>query len=83
MKLLLTAAAAVTAALTLTGCPNRDPEPVPPPRTSTGGQSLKVKPVTRSGTSGTAPAAEISYFQGTLDEAFTRRPRTDDRPEFR
>lgn len=83
MKFLLTTLVAATAALTLTGCPSRDPEPIPPPRTSSGVQSLRVRPVTHSGGSGTAPAAEISYFQGTLEEAFTHRPRTDDRPEFR
>jgi hypothetical protein len=26
---------------------------------------------------------EINWFQGTLEEAFTRRPSIEDRPQFR
>jgi hypothetical protein len=83
MKLLLVAAVVVTATLTLTGCPNRDPQPVPAPRSSASVHRPQERPVTRSDGTSAAPAAQISYFQGTLEEAFSRRPRTDDAPQFR
>ena len=56
--------AVATAALALGACQDkRRPEPVPPPQSALRGAH-------------TAPAgvSEISWFQGSLDEAFARRP---------
>ena len=63
--------AAVVAAIALLGCPDKRPEPVPGP------QSAPAPPASgethASGTHGAAGASEISWFQGTLEEAFSRR----------
>ncbi|MBS0581391.1 MAG: hypothetical protein JSR36_19210 [Proteobacteria bacterium] len=88
MRALLTAVAVLAAALALGGCPNRQQPPVPGPRSST---STAARPgsVPRSAPGDVEDARErnspdeINWFQGTLEEAFTRRPRTEDRPRFR
>lgn len=66
MRAFLVTAALATAALALGACHDKRPkEPVPPPQSSarlSAGQS-KIPEV-----------REISWFQGTLDEAFARSP---------
>lgn len=60
--------AVATAALALGACQDkRRPEPVPPPQSGLqqGGVSGRAAP---------AGVSEISWFQGTLDEAFASRP---------
>jgi hypothetical protein len=78
MRALLITAAAVGAAIMLAGCPHKRSEPVPgpqsaPARTATGAPAQHS--VTVSGRAAPARgASEISWFQGTLDEAFSPRP---------
>ena len=60
-------AAVATAALALGACQDkRRPEPVPPPQSALQGG--------RSGQAAPADVSEISWFQGSLDEAFAHRP---------
>jgi len=61
MSSLWRAAAVVIAAIALSGCPDRRQEPVPGPRSGIGAPHHN------------APASEISWFQGTLEEAFSHR----------
>jgi hypothetical protein len=88
MRSLLTAVAVLAAALALGGCPKRQQQPVPGPR-SAATASARPGTVPRSAPSRAEDAQErnspdeINWFQGTLEEAFTRRPRTEDRPRFR
>jgi hypothetical protein len=85
MRSLFTTAAAVIAAIALCGCPYKKPqEPLPGPKVS-------LTPALPSGRAtahpsahgGTEPPAEIRWFQGSLDEAFTRLPSTGDHPQLR
>jgi hypothetical protein len=78
MRALFITAAALTAAIILAGCPNKKPEPVPGPQSATvpGGASAgRAPPSTMA--DARAPdergASEISWFQGTLEEGFSRR----------
>jgi hypothetical protein len=88
MKALLSTVAVIVIGLALEGCPNRQQQPVPGPKSST------VSGLQPGAPSGAGPAAagapqtrgspdEINWFQGTLEEAFTRRPAIEDRPQFR
>jgi len=70
-------AAVATAATLLSGCREKKPEPVPPPQSL-----LTQRTAADRGTQGNTAAAdspgqhrgvsEISWFQGTLEEAFSR-----------
>ena len=76
MRSLLNTAAVVTAAIALGGCPNKRPEPVPGPQ-SAPAQSAPTSDERDDNTRRTAGvrshhASEISWFQGTLEEAFSR-----------
>ena len=59
MKSLFITAAVVTAAIALGGCRGKRPQPVPGPQSAQATASHGV--------------SEISWFQGTLEEAFSRR----------
>jgi hypothetical protein len=88
MRSLLITAAVVTVAMALTGCPNRQQQPLPAPRSSAvSGIVPNTTPHTAAPASGNARQPdspdEISWFQGTLEEAFSRRPCTEDHPPFR
>jgi hypothetical protein len=87
MRSLLITAAVVTAAIALGGCPyHRQQPPVPGPQTS-------VTPALTHGAARHTDAERssrhdptpdpISWFQGTLDEAFSRRPCRCEQPQFR
>jgi hypothetical protein len=85
MRSLFFTAAGVIAAIALCGCPYKKPEePVPGPKVS-------LTPALSSGRAAMPAAhgaaeehpAEIRWFQGTLDEAFTRLPCTGDHPQLR
>jgi hypothetical protein len=86
MKSLLTTAAVVTAAIALCGCPYHRQQPVPGPQSSaTPGSALGAalhRAVPHPATSAHA-ASEISWFQGTLEEAFARRPCPGTHTQFR
>jgi hypothetical protein len=70
MRSLLITVAAVIAAGALAGCRDKKPEPVPPP------QSARLEHYDAPGNSDCPQAhrgvSEISWFQGTLEEAFAR-----------
>jgi hypothetical protein len=78
MRSLLITLAAGTAALVLSGCPDRWTDPVPviqssdtPAKTGSARHTLHEH-AAHEGHSG-HHVSEISWFQGTLDEAFSRR----------
>jgi hypothetical protein len=88
MRSLLMTAAVVTAAIALGGCPHKRPQPVPGP------QSAAAHSVTtstnerddvgrRSASTRGHRASEISWFQGTLEEAFSRTSCHERRALFR
>ena len=64
MKSLFVTAAVVTAAIALGGCRGKRPQRVPGPQSA---------PAHSAPTSGSHDVSEISWFQGTLEEAFSRR----------
>jgi hypothetical protein len=78
MKSLFMTAAVVTAAIALGGCPGKRQKPVPGPQSapaqSTPTSSNQRDDDTRhiAATRGHG-VSEISWFQGTLEEAFSRR----------
>ncbi len=87
MRVFLSTLVVAMIGLALAGCPNRQ-QPLPGPKSST------VSGLVREPPARPAPAApqvsqgrdspdEINWFQGTLEEAFTRRPLVEDRPQFR
>jgi hypothetical protein len=81
MRSLLNTAAVVTAAIALGGCPDKRREPVPGPQ-STPTQSAPTSEDAHSSkppTVRTHGASEISWFQGTLEEAFARRACSESR----
>lgn len=86
MRSLFTSAV-VTAAIALCGCPYHKRQPIPGPQSSlsfgmsAGGASHRGTEY--SGSDEHQPPAEIRWFQGTLDEAFSRRPCTEDHPQLR
>jgi hypothetical protein len=78
MRSLLMTAAVVTAAIALGGCPHKRPQPVPGPQSS----PVQSAPTSnerdddnqRTAGARSHRASEISWFQGTLEEAFSRTP---------
>ncbi len=87
MRALLSTVAVIVVGLALGGCPNRQQPPVPGPKSSTvsgllPGSATHAAPAA-SGSQGRDSPDEINWFQGTLEEAFTRRPATDERSPFR
>ena len=86
MRSLFITAAVVTAAIALCGCPYHRQQPVPGPQSSaTPGSALGAalhRELPHRGTSAHA-ASEISWFQGTLEEAFAPRPCPAAHPQFR
>jgi hypothetical protein len=72
MKSLLNTAAVLTAAIALGGCPDKRPEPVPGPQSAVLPSSAGA-PVHEAQRSAPHGASEISWFQGTLEEAFSHR----------
>jgi hypothetical protein len=88
MRALLSTVAAIAAALALAGCPNREQQPVPGPKSSTLSGALPSAPAYSAPAAPATPRErgspdEINWFQGTLEEAFSRRPSTEDHPQFR
>lgn len=71
MKALLHMAAVVIAAIALGGCPDKRPEPVPGPQSTPAKSPSSGVAHAKSG-AGRHGADEISWFQGTLEEAFSR-----------
>jgi hypothetical protein len=88
MRALLSTVAVVVISLALAGCPNRQQQPLPGPKSATAsglGPHAPSPPVPSPAATpqGRDSPDEINWFQGTLEEAFTRRPATEDRPQFR
>jgi hypothetical protein len=88
MRALLSTVAVIVAGLALAGCPNRQQPPVPGPKSATvsglvPGSASQAEPAASGNPQGRVSPDEINWFQGTLEEAFTRRPSTDDRSPFR
>jgi hypothetical protein len=71
MKSLFITAAVVTAAIALGGCRGKRPQPVPGPQSA---PVLSDDYTQRSAATDGRGVSEISWFQGTLEEAFSRRP---------
>jgi hypothetical protein len=68
MRSFLITATVATAALALGACHDKRPqEPVPPPQSA-------ARLATAAGHDKIREVSEISWFQGTLDEAFARAP---------
>ncbi len=87
MRALLSTVAVVAIGLALAGCPKRQ-QPLPGPKSATVSGLLPPAPSPSAPAVAPAPPArespdEINWFQGTLEEAFTRRPPVEDRPQFR
>jgi hypothetical protein len=86
MRSLFITATVVTAAIALCGCRYHKQQPLPGPQSPAASGSTADAALHREmshGGTGTHAASEISWFQGTLEEAFSRRPRTADHPQFR
>ena len=88
MRSLFITAAVVTAAIALGGCPNKRREPVPGPQSAAAhnvpASSDERDDASRRDTStGGQRASEISWFQGTLEEAFSRTSCHEPRALFR
>ena len=89
MRALLSTVAVIVVGLALGGCPNRQQQPLPGPKSSTVSGTRARQPLpTPSRPHPASPPGrdspdEINWFQGTLEEAFTRRPSTEDRSPFR
>ena len=77
MKSLFMTAAVVTAAIALGGCPGKRPKPVPGPQAapaqSTPTSSNERDDHRRNAATRGHGVSEISWFQGTLEEAFSGR----------
>ena len=76
MRSLLMTAAVITAAIALGGCPKKRPQPVPGPQ-SAPAQSAPTSNERDDDSRRTAGirghrASEISWFQGTFEEAFSQ-----------
>jgi hypothetical protein len=86
MRSLFITAAVVAAALALCGCPYHKQQPLPGPQspaTSARGAGAAAHREVQHGATGAHAASEISWFQGTLEEAFARRPCPAEHPQFR
>ena len=77
MKSLFMTAAVVTAAIALGGCPGKRPKPVPGPQSapaqSTPTSGNERDDHRRNAATRGHGVSEISWFQGTLEEAFSGR----------
>jgi len=77
MRSLLMTAAVITAAIALGGCPHKRPQPVPGPQSapaqSTPTSSNERDDHRRNAATRGHGVSEISWFQGTLEEAFSGR----------
>lgn len=87
MRALLSTVAVIVVGLALGGCPNRQ-QPVPGPKSATVSEVLpgsvsRSEPAATGSPQGRDSPDEINWFQGTLEEAFTRRPSTEERSPFR
>jgi hypothetical protein len=72
MKSFLVTVAVATAALALGGCQDkRRPEPIPGPQSTPAHGTAALMDIPQHA-SKRAGASEISWFQGTLDEGFSR-----------
>lgn len=81
MRSLFITAAAASVAIALAGCPYHRQQPVPGPQSSTTDALALSVAAHRDAVHGAKNAhapGEIIWFQGTLEEAFTRRPCTRD-----
>ncbi len=88
MRALLSTVAVIGVGLALGGCHDRQQQPLPGPKSSTvsglvPGAASHAEPAPSASPPGRASPDEINWFQGTLEEAFTRRPSTEDRSPFR
>ena len=87
MRSLLITTAAVTVAIMLSGCREKKSQPVPAPQSglaqrTTAAVSARDE-VTADGPSRHRGMSEIAWFQGTLEEAFSRRSSRESYPLFR
>ena len=73
MKSLLNTAAILTAAIALGGCPDKRPEPVPGPQSTALPSAASARSPEAQRSAPSHGASEISWFQGTLEEAFSHR----------
>ncbi len=88
MRALLSTAAVIVVGLALGGCPNRPQQPLPGPKAATvsglmPGSVAHPEPAASGSPARRDSPDEINWFQGTLEEAFTRRPATEERSPFR
>ena len=84
MRSLLIMATVVTAAMALAGCPYHRPVPGPQSSSALGlGWGHGSHGEIRHAAAAQPAPAEINWFQGTLDEAFSHRPGPDDHPQLR
>src|SRR5262252_750751 len=73
MRSLLITAVAATAAVVLAGCPKKKPEPVPGPQSAPAHSRATATSARHDAARDDHGVSEISWFQGTLEEAFSRR----------
>ena len=78
MKSLFITAAVVTVAIALGGCRGKRPQPVPGPQSAPAhstptSSNERDDDTRRAAATGGHGVSEISWFQGTLEEAFSRR----------
>jgi hypothetical protein len=88
MRALLSTVVVVVVALGLGGCPSRQQQPLPGPKSSTVSGLMPqaaphAAPAVPANPQERGSPDEINWFQGTLEEAFSRRPCTEDCPQFR
>jgi hypothetical protein len=89
MRALLSTVAVLATALGLSGCHDRQQQqPLPGPKSATASGRLPTAAPSAAPAASGSPRErdspdEINWFQGTLEEAFSRRPATEDRPRFR
>ena len=77
MKSLFMTAAVVTAAIALGGCPGKRTKPVPGPQSAPAHSAPtftneRDDDTQRNAATGSRGVSEISWFQGTLEEPFSR-----------
>ena len=86
MRSLLITAAVVTAAIALGGCPYHPQQPLPGPQSAAAlapARGAAMHHDTGHGSRRTPAPDPISWFQGTLDEAFSRSPCQYEPSQFR
>jgi hypothetical protein len=75
MRSLWTGVAILTAAIAINGCKHRKEEPLPGPRAATAAQApgaAATGPASRASREHPTGASGISWFQGTIEEAFSK-----------